>query len=81
MWEDPENRHPDGSLVVSPVVEGLLLTHDSIGPLQFPAERLAWAKAKLREWLNNEVEIAGTRLVIPWSGHVGASWGEKGESL
>ena len=36
-----------------------------------------WASAKIRSWFNNEIEIANTRLVIPFEGAYGPSWGEQ----
>jgi len=69
LWRDAENRDARGE----PIVQPLLLVHDSLLS-QWPKERTPWACAKLREWFTNSIEIAGTRVTIPFSGHYGQTW-------
>jgi hypothetical protein len=44
---------------------------------QFPIDRTDWAKAKIHQWFNNPLVIAGQTLTIPFEGAYGPSWGEK----
>lgn len=72
LWHDPENRNPDGSLIVQPLHQ----VHDAMCG-QWPVARRDWAIAKIKEWFNNPITIAGTELVIPFEGNYGPSWGEQ----
>ena len=74
MWYDPENVGPGGERICQP----LLLVHDSI-VFQWPKERTDWVKARIPAWFNNEVNIAGVKLVVPYAGGYGRSWGEETE--
>lgn len=74
MWYDPENQDEHGARICQP----LLLVHDSI-VFQFPKARTEWMRAKIPAWFNNELEIAGTKLVVPYAGGYGRSWGEETE--
>lgn len=69
MWYDPDNVRPDKTRIVMP----LLLVHDSI-LFQAPTAQRAWVKVKVRNWFNNPVTIAGTTLVVPFSGGCGRTW-------
>ncbi len=71
LWSDPENRRPDGGLKQEP----LHSVHDAL-ITQFPKEITEWAVKKLREWFDNPLTIAGQRIVIPFDGKYGESWGE-----
>lgn len=80
LWHDPDNRVPNasGSLHARLVIEPLHQVHDAlIG--QFPKERTEWAVAKVRSYFQNELVIANTKVVIPFDGAYGPSWGELGE--
>lgn len=83
LWHDPSNRrglldesiHPQkrSGLIIEPLHQ----VHDAlIG--QFPKDRTEWAVAKIRSWFNNELVIANTKVVIPFEGAYGPSWGELG---
>lgn len=73
LWHDPENRN-GRSLVIEPLHQ----VHDAlIG--QFPKERAEWAVGKIRAYFQNELIIANTKVVIPFDGAYGPSWGELGE--
>jgi hypothetical protein len=41
---------------------------------QHRAEENDWAKAKLRQWFDNVVVIAGQPIVIPFEGAAGRDW-------
>lgn len=69
-WHDPENHTSDGNLIVEP----LHTVHDS-GNFQCRIEHTEFMRRKLYEWFDNEICIAGTKLVIPFSGTIGADWG------
>jgi hypothetical protein len=71
LWQDPENRRPDDSLIVEPVHQ----VHDAIC-VQWPKDKREWAIKKVYQWFDNEIEIAGMKLVIPFDGEWGRSWGE-----
>ena len=69
LWNDPENRRPDNSLIIEPLHQ----VHDAlIG--QYDESIADWANAKIREWFNNPVTIAGTELIIPFEGGYGSDW-------
>jgi hypothetical protein len=76
QWTDPENRRADGSLRVEP----LLLVHDS-NVSQWREEDTEFAKTKLAEWFQNEINVAGLTLVIPASGTYGKDWKNQSEAL
>ncbi len=71
-WVDPENRNPDGSLIIKPLHQ----VHDAFMG-QWPIIKRDWAINKLRQYFNNKITIAGTTLAIPFEGAYGPSWGEK----
>lgn len=74
LWYDPTNRLPDSRLRVEP----LHTVHDAlIG--QFKIQDTDWAVQKIRSWFNNEINVAGTKITIPFDGAYGRSWGELGE--
>jgi hypothetical protein len=73
LWNDPENRTPEGDLFVWP----LMVVHDS-AVTQWKRERDEFARRKNREWFQNEVEISGARVVVPADGTVGLDWSMKG---
>ncbi len=70
LWMDPENRNENGSLKQEP----LHSVHDAL-ITQFRKEITDWAKGKLHEWFDNPLTIAGQRIVIPFDGKYGESWG------
>lgn len=71
LWEDKENRRPDGSLYIEPLHQ----VHDAlIG--QFD---MIWAPIvipKLKEYFNNPLTIAGQQIIIPFEGEYGKYWGD-----
>lgn len=71
LWHDPENRRGDNVLYVEP----LLTVHDAICG-QWQVERTAFAVRKLHEWFDNTLTIANSKIVIPFDGAYGPSWGE-----
>lgn len=72
MWNDPENRREDGSLIVEPLHQ----VHDELCG-QFPKDKVDFALSKIKQWFNNPLTIAGIELVIPFDGGYGRSWGER----
>ena len=71
LWNDPENRNADGSLIMEPLHQ----VHDALN-VQFPKDRLDWARVKLRQYFNNPITIGTETLTIPFEGTFGPSWGE-----
>lgn len=71
IWNDPANVAPDGSRIFRP----LLQVHDSVLG-QAPVERRAWVEERIPTWYANELEVAGTRFVIPWETCRGTNWGD-----
>tara|TARA_R110002110_G_scaffold246863_1_gene463274 strand:- start:256 stop:660 length:405 start_codon:yes stop_codon:yes gene_type:complete len=71
LWEDPENRLPDGSLIIQPLHQ----VHDAIC-VQWPEGHTDWAVRKVYQYFNNTLEIAGQEIKIPFEGECGRSWGE-----
>jgi uracil-DNA glycosylase family 4 len=83
LWMDPENREDRvivdtrGKLLHIPFrIEPLHQVHDAlIG--QFRKEDTEWAVVKIRQWFDNSLTIAGQRIVIPFEGNYGPSWGDQ----
>ena len=71
LWNDPANIRPDGTRIFRP----LLQVHDSVLG-QAPVERRAWVEERIPTWYANELEVAGTRFVIPWETCRGTNWGD-----
>jgi uracil-DNA glycosylase family 4 len=70
LWNDPENRVEGKRLKIEP----LHAVHDSlIG--QFHKSLTAWALPKIRSYFDNELHIATMKVVIPFEGRYGISWG------
>lgn len=61
-------------------IEPLHQVHDALN-VQWPVWRRDWARGKMREYFNNELNIAGTKLTIPFDGAYGRSWGECKEKV
>lgn len=86
LWYDPTNimdqpiRHPlpnGGELLQRHRIDPLHTVHDAlIG--QFRKEDTDWALPKIRSFFNNEMYIANTKIIIPFSGAYGPSWGQLG---
>lgn len=72
LWNDPDNRRADGSLIIEPLHQ----VHDALCG-QWPRTCRDWARAKVRSYFQNELTIAGTKLIIPFDGAFGPSWGEQ----
>jgi uracil-DNA glycosylase family 4 len=70
LWNDPDNRRPDGSLVIEPLHQ----VHDALCG-QFPCDRTDWACAKIRSYFNNTLRIADRDVLIPFDGSYGPNWG------
>lgn len=89
LWNDPENRYmgvvlkdaydtwiatlegKPGALFIEP----LHSVHDALCG-QGPSAHRPWVRRKLTGWFNNALEIAGERIVIPFEGGLGPSWGK-----
>jgi DNA polymerase len=71
LWQDPENRRENGSLIIEPLHQ----VHDALCG-QFPQDKTEWAVRKIREYFSNEIEVAGEKITIPFEGAYGPSWGE-----
>lgn len=69
LWNDPENRKVDGSLIIEPLHQ----VHDALC-VQWPSVLRDWARAKMRTYFNNTLNIAGQDIVIPFEGHWGPAW-------
>jgi len=72
LWKDPENRNPDGSLIIEPHHQ----VHDALNG-SFPQSRVEWAIQKLRGYFNFTIRIAEQDITIPFEGEYGNSWGDK----
>lgn len=69
LWYDPTNRTSRGTLHVEP----LLQIHDALAGQNRGRDR-AWCHTKLKEWFDNPMVIAGTKLTIPADGKWGTNW-------
>ena len=70
MWNDPDNRTPDGGLIVEPLHQ----IHDALLK-QFEESKLSFAREKSYEWFNNPLRIHGIEITIPFEGRAGDNWG------
>jgi len=68
LWKDPENRVGNKLRIVP-----LHQVHDALVG-QFKIEDLEWALPKIKSYFNNTLEIAGLKIVIPFSGQYGHNW-------
>lgn len=76
LWSDPENRRPNGSLVIEPLHQ----VHDALCG-QFPKDREAWAVDKVKSYFDNPMQIAGQTITIPFEGRYGQAWGSLEHTL
>lgn len=76
LWNDPENRRLDGSLIIEPLHQ----VHDALCG-QWPTTMREWATKKVRSYFNNILTIARIDIVIPFEGKFGRSWGELTEEI
>lgn len=74
LWDDPENRNPDGSLRVKPIHT----VHDEIDTV-WRVEDREFARRKLPAWFQNPINICGTKLSIPSSMSMGLNWRDQEE--
>lgn len=76
LWHDPDNRRESGALIVEPLHQ----VHDALVG-QFRKDDTEFAITRIKQWFNNQLEIANQRLVIPFEGYYGRSWGELTEKI
>lgn len=69
LWNDPENRRADGSLIIEPLHQ----VHDALCG-QWPINRRDWACSKVRSYFRNKLTIAGREITIPFEGNYGPGW-------
>jgi len=83
LWTDPDNKlkmEKGNRVDLHLRVEPLHQVHDAlIG--QFRKSDTTWAVGKIREWFNNQLNIAGQRITIPFEGAYGESWGSLKEGV
>lgn len=92
LWTDPENRESSlhrelndtrrenngGSSQDSRIslrIEPLHQVHDALVG-QFKKTDTPWAINKIQQWFDNPLQIAGQRIIIPFDGAYGTSWGD-----
>ncbi len=71
LWSDHENRQSNGKLRVIPLHQ----VHDAL-LLEWRTEDTTWAVSKTKQWFDNPIMVAGQKIVIPFDGRYGKSWGE-----
>jgi uracil-DNA glycosylase family 4 len=71
LWHDPENRNPNGSLIIEPLHH----VHDALCG-QWPIEQRDWSIKKLKTYFADTLTIARLQINIPFEGAYGPSWGE-----
>lgn len=76
LWKDPENRYEKAKLKVEP----LHTVHDALVG-QFNKSDTAWSISKIKQWFDNPITVAGQKLVIPFDGSYGESWGNLKEGV
>ena len=72
LWEDSDNRNPDGSLIIEPHHQ----VHDALNG-SFPVSKTEWAIPRIRSYFNFTIPIAGQSIRIPFEGEYGENWGDK----
>lgn len=70
LWSDRENRRDNGSIWIKPTHQ----VHDAVIG-QFPIDKADWAIPRIRRSFDNPLDIAGTRITIPFEGMYGPNWG------
>jgi hypothetical protein len=70
------SRTDFGALYIEPLHQ----VHDAMCT-QWPQSIRDWARRKHHEYFNNEIEISGVRLRIPFDGKYGPSWGSCTEKV
>lgn len=65
-----------GALIIEPLHQ----VHDALC-VQWPQFLRTWSRAKMRTYFDNPLEIAGRRIVIPFDGTWGPSWGDMPNAL
>jgi uracil-DNA glycosylase family 4 len=76
LWYDPENFTPSGR----PIVQPLHQIHDALVG-QWPIASRDWARAKLRQWADNAITIAGQEIRISYDGGFGPNWKDTKEKI
>lgn len=71
LWQDPQNRNPDGSLIIEPLHQ----VHDALLG-QFPTRLHDFCVPKLKGYFNNPLRIASQEIYIPFEGECGLFWGD-----
>jgi len=69
LWLDPDNRIKNRFRV-----EPLHQVHDAICG-QFSQDDVPWSVAAIKRYFDNPLLIAGQRIIIPFDGAYGISWG------
>lgn len=75
LWRDSENRIGN-KLRIEPLHQ----VHDAL-IVQSRQEDLQWTMNKLKQYFHNEVIVAGIKLIIPFEGNWGDSWGTLNEPV
>jgi len=75
LWQDPENRRSNNSLIIEPIHS----VHDALCG-QFPIELAEWACAKIKSYFANPIRVANENITIPYEGGYGQSWYHTGEN-
>jgi DNA polymerase len=70
LWNDPENRRPNGGLYIEPLHQ----VHDALCG-QFSKDRTTWAISRIRSYFSNILRIGNVDVTIPFEGAYGTSWG------
>jgi uracil-DNA glycosylase len=77
LWHDSGNRVPADERLRNGMpglrVEPLHQVHDALCG-QFKKTDTDWAVPKIQQWFQNELYIAGQKIIIPFEGGYGPSW-------
>lgn len=76
----PNPRYNPSSSLLAMRVEPLHQVHDEF-LTQFKITDTDWAISKLKSWFNNEINIAGIKIVIPFEGVICRDWAANKESF
>lgn len=75
-WAGDKSRLVRGAVIIEPLHQ----VHDAFCG-QFPQFVRQWAKLKVSSYFENPLNIGGTKIVIPFEGNYGPSWGQQYNTL
>jgi hypothetical protein len=76
LWEDAQNRRPNGTVIVEPLHH----VHDAMCG-QWPVELRDFAISRLKYYFSEPIKIANMMIHIPFEGNYGPSWEDQPHAI